>query len=121
MNTKIFCSLLLVVGLFIGTTAAWAGATYGARESTSRVGAYGTDRYRAITFSAGEQAVVLVEGDGDTELQLLVYDQNNHLIASDRCQIFNCVATWIPDWTGPFVVVVNNLGSVYNEYTMGTN
>jgi hypothetical protein len=121
MKIKSLASLLVLAGVSIANVPVWAGGTYGSRITTTRVAAYSSDTYQPISFNAGDRAVVAVQGDGDTELQLLVYDQNNHLIDSDTCQHSRCVATWTPSWTGPFYIVVRNMGWVYNQYQMATN
>jgi hypothetical protein len=47
-----------------------------------------------------------------------VYDEKGNLIDDDTCQYDRCVATFTPLWAGPFTITVENLGSVYNEYSM---
>ena len=121
MNTKTLWTFLVAASLCLGSTAAWAGATYGAREDYAGVDAYGSVTYRAISFSAGQQAMVMVAGDGYSPLLVKVFDQNNLLVDSARCQLLNCVVTWVPKWTGSFYVVVQNEGNVHSEYTMETN
>ncbi|MGD0011528.1 MAG: hypothetical protein ABSE93_23685 [Terriglobia bacterium] len=49
---------------------------------------------------------------------LRVYDEKGNLIDDDTCQYDRCVATFTPLWAGPFTITVENLGSVYNEYSM---
>ena len=121
MKFKSLVSLLLLAGVSLANTPVWAGGTYGSKVISTRVSAYSSDPYRPVTFTSGQQAVVALQGDGDTVLQLLVYDQNDHLIDSDTCRYSRCVATWTPNWTGPFYIVVRNLGGVYNQYEMATN
>jgi hypothetical protein len=90
----------------------------GPKVTRTQVSAHSTDRFNPITFRAGEEATVIVQGDGDTVLHLRVLDQNGHLIDEDTCQYDRCVANWTPKWTGPFYITVENLGGVYNEYGM---
>jgi hypothetical protein len=85
-----------------------------------RVLAHSTDVY-TITFRGREPAEVLVRGDGDTDLDLYVYDENGNFIASDTDLTDICYARWSPIWTGPFTVRIVNLGNVYNEYLLETN
>ena len=54
----------------------------GSRYSSTYVKAKGTDVYH-ISFRAGQTAVVTVIGDGDTDLDLYVYDENGNLIDKD--------------------------------------
>jgi hypothetical protein len=74
-----------------------------------------------ITFRGGEVARVAVSGDGDTRLDLYVYDENGNLIASAVGPGDDCLASWVPKWTGKFVIKVVNLGRVSNRYILVTN
>lgn len=96
------------------------GATAGPRYSSTYVKAKGTDIYR-ISFRAGQTAIVTVIGDGDTDLDLYVYDENGNLIDKDADYSDDCVVTFTPRWTGVFVIKVVNRGNVYNSYVMRTN
>ncbi|MBL8851702.1 MAG: hypothetical protein JNG89_18620 [Planctomycetaceae bacterium] len=73
------------------------------------------------TFHGGMTAEIVVDGDGDTDLDLYVYDENGNLIASDTDYTDYCIASWVPNWTGEFTVVIQNRGSVYNKYDIATN
>lgn len=84
------------------------------------VGAYSSVRY-STNFYGGQAAEVIIWGDGDTDLDLFIYDGNGNLIASDTDSLDFCVCSWTPRWTGEFTVVVMNLGSVYNEFDIATN
>lgn len=67
---------------------------------------------------AGNTTTVIVNGDGDTNLDLYVYDDNAYLIDSDTDPTDYCVATWTPLWDGCFTIKVVNRGLVYNQYTV---
>ncbi len=101
-----------------------AGATRGAvgnyDVTTETVAARGTDVYN-IRFRGGETAVVIVSGDGDTDLDLFVYDSNGNLVASDTDNTDDCVCAWTPRYTGTFTIKVKNYGNVYNRYRIGVN
>lgn len=86
----------------------------------TRVEAHSRDTY-SIDFRGGETAVITVSGDGDTDLDLYVYDENGNLVADDTDFTDECIVAWTPAWSGEFTVVVKNLGSVYNAYTLATN
>lgn len=79
-----------------------------------------TDVY-TITFRGGENAEIIVSGDGDTDLDLYVYDENGNLVESDTDYTDDCIVEWLPKWTGPFRVEIVNLGRVANCYTLITN
>jgi len=96
------------------------GAVGGPRYSNSSVTAGGSDVY-SISFRSGELAIVTVIGDGDTDLDLYVYDSNGNLIDSDTDYSDDCVCTWTPRWTGNFRIKIVNRGRVYNNYVLRTN
>ena len=96
------------------------GAVNGPSETWEKVAAGGTHTYR-ISFIADYLAEILVSGDGDTDLDLYVYDSNGNLIASDTDYTDDCYVSWVPQWTGSFIVKVVNRGRVYNRYVMLTN
>lgn len=88
-------------------------------ETEECVLANSTDRYR-VTFYAGEEAMVLVSGDGDTDLDLYIYDEYDNLVAYDNDGLDTMLCTWIPKRTATFTIVIRNLGDVRNYYTMWT-
>ena len=91
-------------------------ASYYVNASTKeRVKEHATDVYEHI-FYAGETAFIYIIGDGDTDLDLFVYDENGNLVDSDTDEKDTCLCTFKPKWTGKFTVKVKNLGKVYNEY-----
>lgn len=96
------------------------GAVPGPQYDEDNVSAYGTVRY-TIRFRGGEIARVVVSGDGDTDLDLYVYDENGNLITSDTDYTDQCVCTFSPRWTGPFIIKIVNRGRVYNHYVLATN
>ena len=71
--------------------------------------------------SRGAVTEIAISGDGDTDLDLYVYDSNGNLIASDTDYSDDCYVSWVPKWTGRFVVKVVNRGPVYNRYVILTN
>lgn len=74
-----------------------------------------------VTFVAGELARVAVVGDGDTDLDLYIYDESGNLITSDTDYSDQCLVEFTPRWTGVFRVRVVNNGYVYNNYVLLTN
>lgn len=74
-----------------------------------------------ITFDGGLLAEVGIIGDGDTDLDLYVYDDNGNLIASDTDYSGDCYVSWVPRRSGTFVIKVVNRGNVYNIYSLVTN
>lgn len=102
------------------TTSDDRGAYGGPKRSQTRVRAKATDVF-PISFRGGEQAVVSVSGDGDTDLDLFVFDQKGNLIASATDGTDDCIVRFYPLNSGLFIIRVKNLGSVYNRYVLATN
>ena len=96
------------------------GSTRGAITHRDSVNARAYDDY-TISFYGGEVARVAIIGDGDTDVDLYVYDENGHLIAKDDDRTAECVVSFVPRWTGPFRVRVVNNGYVYSNYLLMTN
>lgn len=99
----------------------FAGAVGGPKEPLTSARAFARDQFRSITFRAGEDAIVTVDGNGDTDLDLYIYDENGRLVGKDDDGTDFCIVTFNPRWTGPFTVVVRNRGNVYNQYRLRTN
>jgi hypothetical protein len=71
-----------------------------------------------VSFRAGETAYVTIDGDGDTDLDVFVYDENGNLITFDTGLGDNAVLAFTPLWTGTFTIEVVNNGVVSNQYTI---
>ena len=97
------------------------GRVGGPRVAYDRVLAGRTDRWNLGEFRANERAEVRVRGDGDTDLDCFIYDQNGNEIDSDVDYTDYCILRWYPRWQGPFTLYIRNLGSVYNRYVLSTN
>jgi hypothetical protein len=74
-----------------------------------------------VNFYAGRFAEVAVAGDGSTDLDLSVYDQNGNLIVSDTSYSGNAYVSWVPAWTGTFRIRVVNNGYVSNTFGIASN
>ena len=96
------------------------GRVGGPGEKFSSVYGNSTDTY-AISFIEGQLAEILVMGDGDTDLDLHIYDSNGHLIANDSDYTDRCYVSWVPLWTGRYTVKIVNRGPILNNYHLMTN
>lgn len=106
---------LLAVTIVSLSAAAIASPVDGPKCARHRVLPFVTDRF-VERLRGGEATTILVSGDGDTDLDLYVYDENGNLVESDTDYTDDCVVRVYPRWTGPFTILVRNRGSVYNEY-----
>ncbi|MCF2602869.1 hypothetical protein JQM84_04055 [Parabacteroides distasonis] len=96
------------------------GAVNGPTKHVDVVNGDTADNYQ-ISFVANYLAEILVSGDGDTDLDLYVYDSNGNLIAKDDDYMDDCYVSWIPAWTGRFKVRIVNRGPISNRYVLLTN
>jgi len=96
------------------------GRANGPASHQDRVRAKATDEYE-IVFSGDEVARVAVIGDGDTDLDLYIYDENGNEICRDDDRTDTMICEWEPRWTGPFTIDIKNLGRVSNVYMMLIN
>ena len=96
------------------------GAVGGPCRTVQYINGNSIDTYQ-IYFTAGQLAEILVSGDGDTDLDLYVYDGKGNLIAQDTSYSDDCYVNWVPAWTGRFIVRIVNHGSLYNKYVLVTN
>ena len=83
----------------------------GPGDTTSSVLAYDTDVYQ-VEFRAGRLAEVGISGDGDTDLDLFIYDENGNRVCQDISFDDREYCSWIPRRTGPFSIEIENLGGV---------
>ena len=74
-----------------------------------------------VSFVKGYVAEVFVSGDGDTDLDLYVYDSNGNPIASDTDYTDDCYVNWVPKWTGRYTIRVVNRGPIPNNFIILTN
>jgi hypothetical protein len=110
--------MTMIAMLIFGATAPGFADPVGGRKYTrTSVNANSEDVFR-VTFRGGELARVALSGDGDTDLDLYVYDENGSLIAKDDDSSDDCYVSWVPRWTSSFKIRVVNRGRVYNEYVL---
>ncbi len=96
------------------------GAVGGPCKEYAAVKAYSTYTW-TCSFEAQRLAEIVVSGDGDTDLDIYVYDSNGNLIASDTDYSDDCYVSWVPRWTGKYYIKIVNRGGVYNRYVILTN
>jgi hypothetical protein len=73
------------------------------------------------TFKGGETATVLITGNGDSNLDLYVFDDKGQRVcASERLDDIE-VCRWQPGQSGNFRIHVMNRGPASNEYVLRSN
>ena len=126
---KIFTTLFVLA--LVSPVFASASETESLSESVSQVEmtdtrteecvlAHSSDTYTHV-FKGGTEAMVIVSGDGDTDLDLYIYDEYGNLVDYDIDNLDTCVCSWTPRRTATYTIKIKNLGSVRNYYTMWTN
>jgi hypothetical protein len=112
--------LALLLGAALSAAPAAADASPRFQSGYHVVGGFAEDTF-TVTFLGGEVARITVRGDGCSDLDLYVYDENGNLIGQDLGYSDSAMVSWIPRWTGPFTVVVKNRGARANLYRIATN
>ncbi len=105
---RVTVGLLMVAVLAAGQTASAQGAR------VSRVATFQADSW-SVWVSAGWHRVV-VDGDGDTDLDLYVTDTAGNRLAVDDDETDYCVGRFYMRSAGYIQIRIRNLGDVYNEY-----
>jgi hypothetical protein len=95
------------------------GAQGGPKIARSVVSSRTIDTWRVV-FNGGEPAAAAISGDGDSDLDLFIYDENNNLICSSTSGGDDEFCRWYPRWTGVFYIRIRNTG-IANQYVMRTN
>lgn len=73
------------------------------------------------TFNAHEIAEIFVAGDGNTTLDLYLYDNNGTLIASDVKNIDDCYVSFTPSGNQKLRIEIKNNGPSGNQCLLMTN
>jgi len=120
MFKKILGSLALLAGLVLCSAPANAGALDGPQGGFSHVNA-GDSKTYVFVFRGDELALISVSGDGDTDLDCYLYDQNGREVDRDDDNTDQCRLSVRPRWTGVFRLIIRNRGSVYNDFEIVTN
>jgi hypothetical protein len=107
----------VVIALSSLASLAQAGPVRDNVFDDGRVQAHSTVTYTEV-FVGGASASIELSGDGDTDLDLFVLDSAGNVIASNTNYTDKASLTFTPSRTGPLRIVVENLGDVYNDYTI---
>ena len=123
---KLFTILTVAVSFFAIESAQAAtiennynneNETMAVDSKTERVSA-GDIEYFTYHATAGVEASILIIGDGDTDLDLFVFDRKANSVTEDTDNLDVCLCEWTATYTGQYYVAVKNWGNVYNEFTI---
>ena len=96
------------------------GASSGPRQLSAAVAPAASEEH-TVEFRGAEPAIVHVSGDGDSDLDLFVYDEAGQLVASATGPGDQCVVHWRPERQARFRIEVRNVGPAANQYWLTTN
>ena len=126
MNLKFYLSSLIATAILaLGTTSGLAPvcADNGLRlemqdvRGTYRAEANSSNTHR-MRVRRGQNVRVVVEGEGDTNLDLFVYDPYGVEVSRDTRPDDSCVAYFRANAGGLYTMRVTNLGDVWNQYSL---
>ena len=81
----------------------------------------GATQYKDFQFDINKYAEIYVEGSGETNLDLYVYDANGKLICSDTDKSDINYCGWTPDSSGLYKITIRNRGKLPSQYFLITN
>lgn len=74
-----------------------------------------------LPFYGDSTAELAILGNGATNLDVLVTDENGNPICADTTASDKIYCDFVPSWNGYFTVTVQNHGAATNAYTLATN
>jgi len=109
-STKVLSSMMVAAVLITGIGTANAGIRGGDRLR----GKHYQDT--SVTLYAGTTYKIALDGDGSTDLDIFVYDDNGDRVAADMSSADDAVIHLAVYRTGTFRIRVKNLGRTANIY-----
>ena len=120
MNKIILAVIAAAMSLSSSINTANAGNLTGPKLVRDYVLPYDTDVFSTV-FIGEYPARIEVKGNGTTDLDCSVFDENNNRVAYDNNSTDYCRLNWSPAWTGYFRLEIKNLGPYNNYYIIATN
>jgi hypothetical protein len=111
---------LLSIGGICTTVDTKAGNIDGPATRIWTVSGNSTDTW-TYGFREDEPAYVKVKGDGSSDLDCYVTNNDGDVVAKDDDATDLCYLRWTPPATRKYRIQVRNRGSRANEYTITTN
>ncbi len=111
---KIF---VVVALLATNMSVSLAGPDRGPVAGVRRVSAFSSMDF-VETLRGNEFTTVTIAGDGDTDLDIYVWDANGNLVAraiglTDRESV-----SFVPNFTSTYRIEIRNLGNVWNQFAI---
>lgn len=113
---NVFATIALVAMSLVGSTAL-ANPTGGQKvdHDVLRPGASVT---YYVNLNANELTAATVIGDGDGDIDCVLFDNNGNIVDSASDVSDSCYLTVMPRWTGLFQLVVKNNGIYSSMYDL---
>ena len=115
MKMKLGMFAALAVAIIAMPTTAEADPLGGTKLFNDTIGRDIQQSYDII-LKKEESTVFQLSGDGRSDLDCFVYDENGDLVARDVDSSDDCHLTVTPRWTGHFTFVIRNVGNRSNSY-----
>jgi hypothetical protein len=74
-----------------------------------------------VTLQGGDAALIAISGDGDSDLDLFVLDENGNQVCRSTSTGDDEYCRFTPKWTGKFTVRIKNHGRIDNRYQLMFN
>lgn len=110
----------IVDRISVARASASRGLVGGASSWVRDISARSSVSYE-ITAQGGYIWNVVAAGDGDTDVDMEVFDQNGNLVCRDIAPYTRATCSITPAWTGRFTVKVSNLGNVWTRTLIMSN
>jgi len=96
------------------------GAVGGPRMHSSRILSRSSHSYE-FTFQGSKKASIAIVGDGETDLDMFIYDEQGKLVGVSDGQWDNELMYWRVEKAQKYRIEVRNVGKIYNDYVIITN
>jgi hypothetical protein len=115
-----FFQAFIFAAIFVVSFGALAGNIEGPLTRRNVVGSHATHSYW-LAFNNKSEAIIIVEGDGSTDLDCYVFNSSGDVVESDTDKTDGCVLMWFPSRTEKYKLKIKNLGNIPNAYLLTTN
>lgn len=120
MNIRAMLSACCAAIVLTTSSIAMSGDVRGPQQWNGKVPARDGVEIR-FTLAADDTTVITVKGDGDTDVDCYLKDDNDNVTKMDERDTDTCVLVAHPIRTADFKLVLINRGRVFNEVSVRTN